>query len=208
MDTLTTAQRRVLDYIRHEIDFRGNSPTYREIAGKFGYRSPNAAVDHVAALAKKGYLRVRHGRSRGIEIQTSTTNSEEAEDVVTVPLLGRIAAGRAVDAAVVATGQVRVDRALLGRAAAGRLFALRVTGDSMTGRGIFDGDIAVAEADVAPRVGDVVVALIDQESTLKSLAKGLNGVLLKAENPRYPDLVPDTEMVIQGVVRTIIRKVG
>ncbi len=78
----------------------------------------------------------------------------------------------------------------------------------MTGRGINDGDIAVAAADTPARIGDVVVALVDRESTLKSLAKGSHGVFLKSENPRYPDLFPVTQLTIQGVVHTIIRKVG
>jgi repressor LexA len=81
-------------------------------------------------------------------------------------------------------------------------------GDSMTGRGIHAGDIAVAEADAVANVGDVVVALIDRESTLKSLAKGATGFFLKSENPDYPDLFPATQMRIQGVVRTLIRKVS
>ena len=78
----------------------------------------------------------------------------------------------------------------------------------MTGRGIHEGDIVVAEADVKPPIGAVVVALIDQESTLKTLANSDDGICLKAENPKYPDLVPVTQMVIQGVVRTLIRKVS
>ncbi len=96
---------------------------------------------------------------------------------------------------------------MLGAAARGRLFALHVTGDSMAGRGIYAGDIVVADADAPPRIGDIVVALIDQESTIKTLAQGKEGKYLKAENPRYPDLAPVIEMDIQGVVRTLIRKV-
>ncbi len=78
----------------------------------------------------------------------------------------------------------------------------------MTGRGIYEGDIAVVEADAEPHIGNVVVALIDRESTLKTLAHGPDGGFLKAENQRYPDLLPVTEMTIQGVVRALIRKVG
>jgi repressor LexA len=105
-------------------------------------------------------------------------------------------------------GHIGIDRSLLAGLRGGSLFALRVAGDSMTGRGICEGDIAVAEADAPPRAGDVVVALIDQESTLKTMAQGPAGFFLKAENPRYPDLAPVTEMAIQGVVRVIIRRMG
>lgn len=78
----------------------------------------------------------------------------------------------------------------------------------MQGRGIFDGDIAVAEAGVAARDGDVVVALIDQRSTLKTLASKGGRHHLRAENPRYPDLIPCSDLAIQGVVRTVIRRMG
>lgn len=101
-----------------------------------------------------------------------------------------------------------MDKAILGQTSRGRLFAVCVTGDSMTGCGIYDGDIAVAAADLPPRIGDVVVALIDQENTLKILAKGSNGMFLKAANPRYPDLFPATQLTIQGVVCALMRKVG
>jgi len=203
---MTERQRCVLDFIRGEVAARGSAPTYREISSAFGFHSAKAAVDHVAALARKGYVRVHRGRSRGIEVLVSPADKEE--DTVAVPLLGRIAAGRASEETETWAGRVRMDKAMLGRASRGRLFALRVTGDSMTGRGIHAGDIAVAEADVPARIGDIVVALIDQESTLKSLAKGADGSFLKSENPLYPDLLPVTQLTIQGVVRALIRKVS
>ena len=206
LEKLTSQQSRILDYIRREVSARGNSPTYREIAAEFGFRSPRAAVDHVEALARKGYLRLHRRRSRGIEILVRSADA--GEDTITVPFLGRIAAGRPTDAAEEEAEPIRVDKTVLGTASKGRLFALRVEGDSMIGRGICGGDIAVAEADAEPRIGDVVVALIDHESTLKSLAQGADGVFLKAENPHYPDLLPVSQMIIQGVVRTLIRKVG
>ncbi len=78
----------------------------------------------------------------------------------------------------------------------------------MTGRGICEDDIAIADADTEPTDGDVVVALIDSESTLKTLAQGPDGSFLKAENSRYPDLFPVAELTIQGVVCALIRKVG
>jgi repressor LexA len=126
--------------------------------------------------------------------------------LVAVPLLGRIAAGHAVGTVEDAGGHIRIDESLLGGTRGGSLFAVLVTGDSMSGRGIYEGDIAVAEADVPPRVGDVVVALIDRESALKTMVQGPEGFFLKAENPRYPDLVPATELTIQGVVRVLIRR--
>jgi SOS-response transcriptional repressor LexA len=101
-----------------------------------------------------------------------------------------------------------VDRAALGSAVGHRLFALEVRGDSMEGRGIHDGDWIVADADVSPCEGDVVVALIDGRNTLKTLAKGNGHFFLRAENPSHSDLTPIGEMLIQGVVKTLIRRMG
>jgi repressor LexA len=163
-------------------------------------------VDHVDRLAKKGLLRVHRGRARGIEVPDS--QSEGHDGVVPVPVQGSIAAGRATEETETRSGLVLVDRELLGRAASDRLFAVCVRGDSMSGRGIHEGDIAIADANAEPKIGDVVVALIDNESTLKTLAQGPAGIFLKAENSRYPDLFPVAELSIQGVVRTLIRRLG
>ena len=95
---------------------------------------------------------------------------------------------------------------MIGCPAGHRLFALQVTGDSMKGRGIHDGDWVVADTDASPHEGDVVVALIDGENTLKTLAMKKNRYFLKAENPNFPDLIPLGEMVIQGVVRVVLRR--
>jgi repressor LexA len=204
--TLTYQQNRILEYIRREIVNGDGSPTYRQIATAFGFRSPKAAVDHIEALVRKGYLRVHRGRSRGIEVLVG--RAEKEDDVVAIPFLGRIAAGRPADAVEDWAEPLRMDKTVLGRMSGGLLFALCVTGDSMTGRGIYEGDIAVAEADASPRIGDIVVALIDNESTLKSLARNVDGMFLKSENPSYPNLFPVTQMTIQGVVGVLIRKLG
>jgi repressor LexA len=194
----------VLDFIREEVAEHGTSPTYREIASKFSFRSPKAALDHVEALVRKGYLRVQRRRSRGIELLIGTENRGKCG--VNVPFLGRISAGRATDTVEDRTGRIQIDSTLLKNSHGGPLFALHVRGESMIGRGIFEGDIVVAEANTLAQAGDVVVALIDQESTLKTLAQGSDGYFLKSENPRYPDLAPVTQMDIQGVVRSLIRK--
>lgn len=203
---ITDSQARVLEFIRGEIATHGSAPTYREIAAKFKWKSPKAAVDHVERLAVNGYVRLHRGRSRGIEVLVGQENPQE--HTVSVPVRGTIAAGLATDASEIWAGRIQVDRSLIGKVAEESLFALCVRGDSMTGRGINEGDIAVAAADVPPRTGDIVVALIDGGSTLKTLATGSGGAFLKSENPFYPDLFPITELTIQGVVRALIRKVG
>ena len=201
---MSDSQARVLAYVRQEIATHGSAPTYREIAAKFGWKSPKAAVDHVDRLARKGCLRVRRRRARGIEVLDTQREMENA--FVSVPMRGTISAGRATEEADAVEGAVMVDRAMLGPASRGHLFAVRVRGDSMTGRGIYEGDIAIAQADTKARSGEVVVALIDNESTLKTLAQGPHGRFLKAENQRYPDLFPVSDLTIQGVVRALIRR--
>ncbi len=204
---LTERQTEVLSYISEFQRAEGISPTYREIAGYFGFKGPKAAMDHVRALEKKGYVRRHSGRSRGIELIALPKFPKSIEgDVVAVPILGDIRAGQPVEQTQRPSGRFIVDRALIGASARHRLFALKVEGDSMTGRGIHDGDWVVADADADPVENDVVAALIDGENTLKTFAKKNGGVFLKAENPDFQDITPAEKMVIQGVVRTVIRR--
>lgn len=197
---LTQKQEDVLQFLRERIH-GGSTPTYREIAEHFGFKSPKAATDHVQALERKGCLRRNGRRSRGIELIPPN------RDTVTAPVLGRIQAGSPNEESQHIQGQLAIDKWILGSAARNRLFWLQVRGDSMTGRGVFDGDWVVADADCTRREGSMVVALIDGESTLKTLAIEKGAFLLRPENPRYGSLIPVTEMSIQGVVRLIVRQV-
>jgi repressor LexA len=203
---LTPRQTEILDFL-HE--FRRKEkivPTYREIADKFGFKSTKAATDHVCALEKKGYLRRHSGRSRGIELLTSAPLS--APKAIGVPILGDIPAGYPERRDEHMNGTLAVDSSILGGAAHHRLFALQVKGDSMEDRGIFEGDWVVADAEATPREKDVVVALIDGENTLKTLAKKQGHFFLKAESPNYQDWIPANELVIQGVAKAIIRRIS
>jgi repressor LexA len=203
---LSPRQQEVLEYIQEATDEDRRPPTVREMCGRLKVSSPGTVHDHLAAIEKAGWIERSRGQARSIRLLRRLNPKPVSEQVV-VPLLGRIAAGHAVAVVESSEGHIGVDRSLLAGVRGGALFALRVAGDSMTGRGICEGDIAVAEADTPPRAGDVVVALVDRESTLKTMAQGPDGFFLKAENPRYRDLVPVTEMAIQGVVRVLIRKV-
>jgi repressor LexA len=203
---LTSRQTEILDFL-HE--FRRKEkivPTYREIADKFGFKSTKAATDHVCALEKKGYLRRHSGRSRGIELLTSASRS--APKAIGVPILGDIPAGYPELRDEHRNGTLAVDPAMLGGDAHHRLFALQVKGDSMEERGICEGDWVVADAEAIPREKDVVVALIDGENTLKTLAKQKGHFFLKAENPNHHDWIPVNELVIQGVAKAILRRIS
>ena len=204
MDGLTQKQSEVLRFLYEYRRRKGTSPTYREIASHFGFKSVRSASDHVGALEKKGYLRRHGGRSRGIELLFPERSN--AEDTVPAPLLGEIPAGCPEEQNEYEHGIIKVDRKLLGESVDHRLFALRVDGDSMNGRGIYEGDFVVADADATAREGDVVVALIDKRNTLKTLAKRKNDFYLKAETPNRPDWVPVRTLLIQGVVKAVLRR--
>ena len=126
--------------------------------------------------------------------------------VVDIPLFGTIPAGFAQTAYQKAEGCISADVETLGIKPTARTFALQVRGDSMTGKHITDGDYAVFEHGLTPRPGDVVAALIDNESTLKTFIVENGKPCLRAENPRYPKLIPASELVIQGVMVALSRK--
>ena len=193
---LTPAQQSVFRFIEERSDNGESPPTYREICERFGYRSPKAATDHVAALERKGLVSRTKSHARGLKL---------ARQAPGIPVLGRIAAGHAREAFVATEERLSLDPSAYGIKRPSQAFALRVTGDSMIGRQIFDGDIVLLEHDVIPKHEDIVAALIDQESTLKSFVRKGSKVWLRAENPRYPDLIPAFDLQIQGVARAIIR---
>jgi repressor LexA len=128
------------------------------------------------------------------------------KQVADIPLFGSIPAGFAEQREPEATGCVSIDIGTLGIKPSPRTFALEVRGDSMIGRHILDGDVVVVEHGQPPRNGDVVAALIDGESTLKTYVADKSKSYLRAENPRFPRLIPAGELVIQGVMVALIRK--
>ncbi|MBI3869185.1 MAG: repressor LexA [Verrucomicrobia bacterium] len=164
-----------------------------------------AAADHVTALKRKGALAGHPRRARALAPRPSVHALRHP--IAHIPLFGSISAGFAEDRSQEAEGCVSVDIASLGIRPTPRTFALRVQGDSMIGRHIVSGDIVVLEHGMSPRPGDVVAALIDNESTLKTYLVQRNKPFLRAENPKYPDLIPAQELVIQGVMKALIRKV-
>jgi repressor LexA len=125
---------------------------------------------------------------------------------VDIPVFSSIPAGYGEDRVQEAEGCVSVDVESIGIKPTRNTFALRVTGDSMIGRHILDGDMVVMEHGPEPRHGQIVAALIDGKSTLKTFLVRNRKPYLKAENPKYPDLIPAEELLIQGVFRALIRK--
>jgi len=206
MKTLTDRQGQVLDFIREQQEGAGTTPSLREIAAHFGFRSMTAAADHVRALRRKGLL--GEGRRRARTLPVTSPLRRWRRRVVDIPVCGAIPAGFAQDRRQEVKGCVSIDMETLGIRPSPRTFALEVRGDSMVGRHIIDGDLVVLEHGKVPRSGDVVAALIDNESTLKTFRVERGKPYLRAENPEYPDLIPASELVIQGVMVALVRKMG
>ena len=201
---LTKRQKQVLTFIRSHHQTTGETPSLREIARHFRFRSVTAAVDHIRALSSKGVLKRLPGRDRSLHFVSPLDKLRG--QVLDIPLYGTIPAGYSEEQKQEAEGCVRVDVTTLGIRPTTRTFALRVRGDSMIGKYIVDGDVAIFEHGLEPRPGDTVAALIDNESTLKTYLTERGKPYLKAENPKYPKLIPASELVIQGVMVALIRK--
>jgi repressor LexA len=204
MKELTPAQQRVLDFIQTEVQAGRPAPTLREMAGHFGFRSHRAAACHLQALRRKGFLQSEPGKARSLRLTSPLARLRRR--ILDIPLFGSIPAGWAQSREQEADGCVSVDIQSIGFQPARNAFALRVTGDSMIGRHICDGDIVLLEHGPEPRPGQIVAALIDRKSTLKTFLVKNGKPFLKAENPKYPDLIPSGELMIQGVFRALIRK--
>ena len=200
----TPAQQRVLDFIQVEGQAGRPAPTHREIAKHFSFRSPRAAACHLGALKKKGLIASDPGKARSLRVISPLATLRGR--IMDVPLFGSIPAGLAEDRVQEAEGCVSVDIESIGFKPTARTMALRVSGDSMIGKHICDGDIVLLEHGPDPRPGQIVAAFIDGKSTLKTFLVKNGKPFLKAENPKYPTLIPCEELMIQGVLRALIRK--
>jgi repressor LexA len=200
----TPAQQRLLDFIQAEARAGRPVPTLREIAARFGFRSHRAAACHLEALRGKGFVESERGKARSLRVTSLLAKLRRF--VTDIPLFGSIPAGFGQDREQEAEGCVSVDVHTVGFQPTRHTFALRVVGDSMIGRHICEGDIVILEHGPEPRHGQIVAALVDRKSTLKTFVLKNNKPFLKAENPKYADLVPAEELMIQGVFRALIRK--
>ena len=202
MVELTHRQRETLDWIRAYMKTHGKPPTVREIGERFGTAS-SSVFDVIKALERKGYLTRSDGFSRCITLTAKAGG--ERSNTVHVPIVGRIAAGQPILAAEDLEGTVPVDRRL---AAGKQLFALRVHGDSMINAGILEGDLVIAAQQQDAQDGDIVVALVDDEATVKRFHRRRDGAVeLRAENPRHrPIVIEEPPFMIQGRVVAVVRQ--
>ena len=206
---LTSRQKEILDFIREMIENKGFPPTIREIGEKFKIASTNGVRAILSALSKKGYIRRKPLVSRGIELVQKTKvlfDFGRKEDYVAVPLLGRIAAGLPTLAVENIEGSIAVDRSFL---PGGDVFSLKVQGESMRDSGIFDGDYVLARAQSIAETGDIVVAVIGEEATVKRYVPQKNRVKLEPANPDFKPIVVDRKSAdfrIAGKVIGLLRR--
>jgi repressor LexA len=201
---LTRCQRRVFEFITKRVQTTGCPPSRQEIAGHFGYRSLTTVESHLRLIAKKGYLKVEPKLARGLRLLSPNQPGPRA--LVNVPLYGSIPAGKPEDREAEVLRYLSVDAETVKTRLSPDAFGLQVKGDSMVGKHILSGDYVIVDPRRSASHGDVVAALIDGETTLKTLVVKNNKSYLKAENPRYSDLVPEENLEIKGVAMAVIRQ--
>ncbi|MDR2982932.1 MAG: transcriptional repressor LexA [Puniceicoccales bacterium] len=222
MKKLTSRQQLFLDFLAKHYANHGYWPSIRDIQDHFQLKSTNGVLGHLRALERKKYISRVPGTARAYHLTKpgsapvkSAPIHEPAsipfamENMLEIPIYGSIAAGYpdgVESSGVVAKLQIDAETARVRRKDG--IFALRVRGESMVNAGIFDGDTVILEQ-AQPRDGDIVAALIDGQTTLKRYIQKRNQTpFLKAENPSFPNIYPITELIIQGVARSIVRSLA
>ncbi|MEO0445615.1 MAG: transcriptional repressor LexA [Verrucomicrobiota bacterium] len=201
---LTDRQQQLVDYLRQHHRETGIMPSTREIQHYFGFSSQTAAVSHLRALERKGVIERLPGKARAV-IFCEQEEGIDPSNLVEIPVFGRVVAGMAEESDQEAEGSLTVDPRDFGMPyTAKNTFALKVRGDSMIDAHIVDGDYVILE-NRDPQNRDIVAALIDGETTLKRYVVQRRKKYLRAENPDFPDLIPATELVIQGVMVGLMR---
>lgn len=224
-DALTQRQRDILDFISASIVERGFPPTLREIGEHFNIRSTNGVNDHLKALEKKGHLRREDLKSRAMRPVLPDGNGEvvplrrsamgtgvmdvvSGDDMADIPILGRVAAGQPILAVEQATDSVRIDRVLIGGHK--EVFGLRIVGESMIDDGILDGDYVFVKKTPSARSGDIVVAMIEGEATVKRYFPEGDSIRFQPANSNMqPIIVRQAEFKsvdIIGIVVGVYRK--
>ena len=195
MVKLTPRQQEILDFIKNSLEVLGAPPTRAEIAQAFGFASPNAAEEHIKALAKKGVINLEPGSARGIRLV----------EQLGLPLVGSVAAGSPLLAIENVQHRYQLDPALFSPKAD---YLLKVRGNSMIDAGIFDGDMLAVHATREASNGQIVVARIDDEVTVKRYKRRGTVVELIAESAGYDPIIVDTkrqDLAIEGLMVGLIR---
>ena len=209
MDALTARQEQILQLIRDFLERTGYPPTRSEIAAELGFRSANAAEQHLRALARKGFISIQPGASRGIRLTAPAdlpdAGSSDGDATAGLPVVGRVAAGSPLLAEAHIDRHCQVSAGLF---SPGADYLLRVRGMSMRDAGILDGDLLAVYRTSEVREGQIVVARIHDEVTVKRFSRTGHRVRLLPENPDFEAIELDLrqdELVIEGIGVGVIR---
>ncbi len=208
MDKLTTRQRQVLNFIRRSLQKNGIAPTRAEIADAMGFQSKNAAVDHLKALERKGVIRLHSDLSRGIQLLDGSEAASDEVDlaILSLPIIGSVAAGSPIEAIENVEQRVTIPDNLFRQQPT---YLLRVRGDSMKDAGILDGDLIAVRKTSEAQSGQIVVARIHDEVTVKTLLIKRNRPVLMPANDAYrPIIMAPEDLSIEGVFVGLIRDAG
>lgn len=210
-NTLTDRQRDILSFIEQFRDENGYPPTLREIGKKFEISSTFGVKRHLEALVKKGYINVESNASRGISsLKSEFTSTAEkfinSENIFTkIPIVGRVAAGSPIFAIENLEGSLVIDPSFLKKSE--EYFALKVRGDSMLDAGIFDGDFVIVSSQKEAKTGEIVVAMVGDEVTVKTYERKSNQISLVPQNKKYSPIQINekSDFSILGKVSGVIR---
>ncbi len=202
MTYLTERQRDVLDFIEKRLESSGVAPTLREISEAFGFASTASAQKHIALLERKGFLRREKHQKRGLVLVHQPANDDRGG--IELPLLGLVAAGAPIES-VPDPEPVSVPQDFVG---SGSNFVLKVRGESMIDDGIHDGDLVIIQSTAKAVDGDMVVAMVDGEVTLKRLYRQAPGTirLQPANSEMEPLFVAAADLTVQGIVVGLLRR--
>ena len=203
MSDLTPLERKILHFIQTCWKAEGHPPSLQQIAFRFACEE-SVARRHVSFLHDQGYLVLDPSEKCGVRMWTPWSSSPKSFDI---PVFGSIPCGLAEEKAQEIRGYIPISLEKLGISPSPYLFAVEAQGDSMIGRQIAEGDYVILDKNRVPRSGDVVAALLGTESTLKTFIRDDDGkTFLRPENPKYKNIFPSDEAVIQGVMVMLIRK--
>jgi repressor LexA len=206
MKELTPRQREIFEYIKQMVLEMGRPPSLREIGEKFGINSTNGVRSVLEALERKGFIKRNRYLSRGIEIIKEAPERVSDKQLKTVPWVGRVAAGMPLWAEQNIEGNFYIDKSF---APGEHIFALRVTGDSMRNAGILDGDYVLVRRQQTAQKGEIVVAQIDDEATVKRFYPEKKRIRLEPENPDFGPIIVEKNapgFMIAGRVIGLMRK--
>ncbi|MCK9817967.1 MAG: transcriptional repressor LexA [Candidatus Pseudomonas colombiensis] len=200
MTTLSPRRSAILTFIRDRIADRGQPPSLAEIAEAFGFASRSVARKHVLALTEAGFIEVNPNQARGIRL----LNQAPRPELLDIPVLGRVAAGAPIGVDAEVHGRLLLDPGMFSLAPD---YLLRVQGDSMIEDGILDGDLVAVRRNPEPRNGQVVIARLDGEVTIKRFQRQGQAIRLLPRNPAYApiEVTVDQDLAIEGVFCGLVR---